>query len=138
MNSRLCFSFLLAAFGAASSAPAQNQVTSSAWTPLIDTSNFVWYPVQKAIRFGQIDSSGSTYWSASSVGDYSFAGGLNAFADDGGFAFGQNAYAGGGSFAFGENAFAQGGSPSEPTPWGTTARFWPWVRARKPMRRPSR
>jgi hypothetical protein len=98
----------LAALGPACLALAQNQVTSSAWTPAINTPNFLWYPTQKAIRFGQIDSSGSSYWTAANVGDYSFAGGLNAVAGAGSFAFGQNAYADAG-FAFGENAFASGG-----------------------------
>ncbi len=107
MNSRLRLSLLaLAAFGSASLAPAQNQVTSSAWTPAINTPNFLWYPTQKAIRFGQIDSSGSTLWNVANVGAYSFAGGLNAFADGGSFAFGENAYAAGRGFAFGDSAYA--------------------------------
>lgn len=88
---------------------AQEKVSSVSWSPTIGSPALLWYPTQRAVRFGVLDSSGSSNWSSANIGEYSFAGGLNAYAPaEGAFAFGINSIAGFHSIAIGHEAAADG------------------------------
>lgn len=93
-------SFLHACAVLASIGPvtAQQQVTSVATTPAVNTPSFLWYPSLNAVRIGTVDTAHLNYWNPNSwpegVGAYSFSAGRNARAAcEFSFAFGDNAFA---------------------------------------------
>jgi hypothetical protein len=101
----------LFAFGmAAVSLPlaAQQKVSTTASSVVLNTPQFLWFTSQNALRFGTVSS--TTPWGTSNLGSHSLAFGSDAKASGyESFAFGQNTQAlGAGSFAFGPNTQALG------------------------------
>jgi hypothetical protein len=82
------------------------EVPTLEWIP--NRVRLMWYPRKAAFRFGQLY--GSTVWSDNSIGNFSFAGGVNAVASKNhSFAYGSEAFASGnGATAIGQNAEATG------------------------------
>ena len=87
---------------------------ATAWTPpsnVHSTNRFLWYPDAAALRFGDLSSGAQSYWNPSSIGTYSFAGGIDSRAS------------GRASFAFGDGAYASGEQAISMGPY-TQASAW--------------
>ncbi|WP_233794261.1 tail fiber domain-containing protein [Dyadobacter sp. CY343] len=82
------------------------EVSNLEWIP--NRVRLMWYPKKAAFRFGRLH--GSTVWSDNTIGDFSFAGGVNAIASKShSFAYGSEATAtGNDAIALGQSAEATG------------------------------